>query len=76
MGVAQLPWAEVKKEMTIEKGLDESVADKIGEYVMHKGISALLLVLCNVLMTFVKADANYCRSYRPMKPSWRTPVRK
>lgn len=33
----QLPWAEVKKEMTAEKGLDEAAADKIGEYVKHKG---------------------------------------
>jgi histidyl-tRNA synthetase len=33
----QLPWAEVKKEMTDEKGLDPAVADKIGEYVKHKG---------------------------------------
>ena len=31
------PWAEVKKEMTEEKGLDPAVADKIGEYVKHKG---------------------------------------
>jgi len=27
----------VKKEMTTEKGLDPAVADKIGEYVKHKG---------------------------------------
>jgi len=33
----KLPWAEVKKEMTTEKGLDPAVADKIGEYVKHKG---------------------------------------
>lgn len=38
----QLPWAEVKKEMTEEKGLDPSVADKIGEYVKHKGGPSLL----------------------------------
>ncbi|KAG6860033.1 hypothetical protein C0993_003242, partial [Termitomyces sp. T159_Od127] len=31
-----LPWAEVKKEMTEEKGLDGAVADKIGEYVKLK----------------------------------------
>jgi histidyl-tRNA synthetase len=35
--IYQLPWAEVKKEMTEEKGLDPVVADKIGEYVKHKG---------------------------------------
>ncbi|TYJ53488.1 hypothetical protein B9479_005874 [Cryptococcus floricola] len=33
----KLPWADVKKEMTAEKGLDEKVADKIGEYVGLKG---------------------------------------
>ncbi|KIR32571.1 histidyl-tRNA synthetase [Cryptococcus deuterogattii MMRL2647] len=33
----KLPWADVKKEMTVEKGLDEAVADKIGEYVGLKG---------------------------------------
>jgi histidyl-tRNA synthetase len=32
------PWAEVKKEMVEEKGLDPVVADKIGEYVKLKGI--------------------------------------
>ncbi|KAJ7747209.1 histidine-tRNA ligase [Mycena olivaceomarginata] len=32
----KLPWAEVKKEMTAEKGLDEAAADKIGEYVNTK----------------------------------------
>ncbi|KIM41651.1 hypothetical protein M413DRAFT_444910 [Hebeloma cylindrosporum] len=38
----KLPWAEVKKEMTEEKGLDPAVADKIGEYVKHKGGPELL----------------------------------
>ncbi|WWC60325.1 uncharacterized protein I303_102896 [Kwoniella dejecticola CBS 10117] len=33
----KLPWADVKKEMTVEKGLDEQVADKIGQYVGLKG---------------------------------------
>ena len=32
-----MPWADVKKEMTDEKGLDPATADKIGEYVKHKG---------------------------------------
>ncbi|RBQ83095.1 hypothetical protein VDGD_04471 [Verticillium dahliae] len=31
------PWADVKKEMTAEKGLDEEVADKIGEWVILEG---------------------------------------
>lgn len=38
----KLPWAEVKKEMTEEKGLAEVVADKIGEYVVLKGQKDLL----------------------------------
>ncbi|KAJ7157316.1 hypothetical protein C8R46DRAFT_1004259 [Mycena filopes] len=38
----KLPWSEVKKEMTEEKGLDPAVADKIGEYVKHKGGPSLL----------------------------------
>ncbi|KAJ2914931.1 hypothetical protein MD484_g5486, partial [Candolleomyces efflorescens] len=39
------PWSEVKREMTEEKGLDASVADKIGEYVKHKGGPSLLEIL-------------------------------
>ncbi|XP_031623696.1 histidine--tRNA ligase, cytoplasmic-like [Contarinia nasturtii] len=31
------PWAEVRREMIEEKGLDETVADKIGEYVQLSG---------------------------------------
>ncbi len=34
-----MPWADVKKEMTQDKGLDEAVADKIGQYVGWKGES-------------------------------------
>ncbi|KAG1726145.1 hypothetical protein EDB19DRAFT_1753239 [Suillus lakei] len=45
----KLPWLEVKKEMTEEKGLSSDVADKIGEYVKHKGGPSLLELL--------KADA-------------------
>ncbi len=33
----KMSWADVRKEMTDEKGLDAAVADKIGEYVKHKG---------------------------------------
>ncbi|TFK18659.1 histidyl-tRNA synthetase [Coprinopsis marcescibilis] len=36
------PWSEVKREMTEDKGLDPAVADKIGEYVKHKGGPELL----------------------------------
>ncbi|KAF9554776.1 histidyl-tRNA synthetase [Agrocybe pediades] len=38
----KMPWVEVKKEMTEEKGLDAAVADKIGEYVKYKGGPELL----------------------------------
>jgi histidyl-tRNA synthetase len=38
----KLPWADVRKEMTEEKGLDGAVADKIGEYVKLKGSRDLL----------------------------------
>lgn len=31
------PWEEVKKEMIEEKGLDEHIADKIGNYVSQSG---------------------------------------
>ena len=37
----KLPWEDVKKEMTEEKGLSPAVADSIGEYVKHKGNSVL-----------------------------------
>ena len=40
-----MAWVDVKKEMTEEKGLDSAVADKIGEYVKHKGGPSLLDVL-------------------------------
>ncbi|KAJ7292628.1 hypothetical protein C8J57DRAFT_1041644 [Mycena rebaudengoi] len=38
----KLSWSEVKKEMTAEKGLEEAIADKIGEYVKYKGGPSLL----------------------------------
>ena len=41
----KLPWADVRREMVSEKGLDEVVADKIGEYVKHKGGSELIDLL-------------------------------
>ncbi|WVQ79084.1 hypothetical protein IAT38_001178 [Cryptococcus sp. DSM 104549] len=39
----KLPWADVKKEMTVEKGLDADVADRIGKYVSLKGPGPELL---------------------------------
>ncbi|KAK0126081.1 Cytoplasmic and mitochondrial histidine tRNA synthetase [Cadophora gregata] len=38
----KLPWLEVRKEMTEEKGLAPDIADKIGEYVVLKGQKDLL----------------------------------
>jgi histidyl-tRNA synthetase len=38
----KLPWEDVKKEMTEEKGLDSEIADRIGEYVVLKGQKDLL----------------------------------
>jgi histidyl-tRNA synthetase len=38
----KVPWEEVRKEMTEEKGLDGNVADKIGGYVVQKGQRDLL----------------------------------
>lgn len=41
----KLPWEDVKKEMCEEKGLDDAIADKIGEYVKLKGGEELLQTL-------------------------------
>ncbi|KAG0340753.1 Cytoplasmic and mitochondrial histidine tRNA synthetase [Podila humilis] len=41
----KLPWADVRKEMTEEKGLDPKAADLIGEYVQLKGGEELLQIL-------------------------------
>ncbi|KAF9483342.1 histidine-tRNA ligase [Pholiota conissans] len=41
----KLPWLEVRKEMTDEKGLDGAIADRIGEYVKYKGGPELLAQL-------------------------------
>ncbi|KAK7432703.1 Cytoplasmic and mitochondrial histidine tRNA synthetase [Neonectria magnoliae] len=43
----KLPWTEVRKEMVSEKGLDEEVADRIGEWVILKGKHDLLEKLRN-----------------------------
>ncbi|KAG0226455.1 Cytoplasmic and mitochondrial histidine tRNA synthetase, partial [Actinomortierella wolfii] len=43
----KLPWADVRKEMTVDKGLDPAVADLIGEYVQLKGGAELLDRLCS-----------------------------
>ncbi|KAL7628767.1 Cytoplasmic and mitochondrial histidine tRNA synthetase [Parahypoxylon ruwenzoriense] len=43
----KLPWEDVRKEMTEEKGLDPEVADRIGEWVVLKGQKDLLEKLKN-----------------------------
>ncbi|KAI8991087.1 histidyl-tRNA synthetase [Mycotypha africana] len=55
----KLPWEEVKKEMVEEKGLAPESADKIGEYVKHKGGRELLdyLKKDEVLMANANAAA-------------------
>jgi histidyl-tRNA synthetase len=37
-----MSWDEVKKEMTVEKGLPEAVADRIGEFVQLNGSTELI----------------------------------
>lgn len=34
----KMPWEDVRKEMTEEKGLEPEIADKIGQYVNKKGM--------------------------------------
>ncbi|KAI8928773.1 hypothetical protein BC831DRAFT_447338 [Entophlyctis helioformis] len=41
----KMPWEDVRKEMTEEKGLEPAVADRIGEYVKLKGSKELCAVL-------------------------------
>ncbi|KAJ5631148.1 uncharacterized protein N7484_011248 [Penicillium longicatenatum] len=38
----KMPWADVRKEMVNDKGLDGAIADRIETYVMHKGGRELL----------------------------------
>ncbi|KAF2405229.1 histidyl-tRNA synthetase [Trichodelitschia bisporula] len=51
------PWAEVRREMTEEKGLDGDVADRIGEYVNLKGSRDLLAKLSAHPTLSANADA-------------------
>jgi hypothetical protein len=61
----QMPWSDVKKEMTEEKGLNPDVADKIGEYVKHKGTCYFLLyfpsfyILRSVYITSLQFFASF-----------------
>ena len=43
----KLPWEDVRKEMVTEKGLDEGIADLIGEYVQQSGADDLIEKLKN-----------------------------
>lgn len=51
------PWSEVRREMVHEKGLDESVADLIGEYVKLCGKHDLLKTLKTDARLASNADA-------------------
>ncbi|WFD27842.1 histidine--tRNA ligase [Malassezia nana] len=53
------PWADVKHEMVVEKGLDEAAADRIGTYVQRHGGRELLAEL--------KADAALTRNERAVE---------
>ncbi|WFD23961.1 histidine--tRNA ligase [Malassezia equina] len=53
------PWADVKHEMVVEKGLDEAVADRIGTYVQRRGGRELLAEL--------KADAELTKNARAVE---------
>jgi len=59
------PWSEVKKEMTVEKGLSEEIADKIGKYVGLKGGSDSR----RSILTLQVKDSNYWRSWKEMPSS-------
>lgn len=53
----KVPWADVKKEMVEEKGLEEAVADRIGEYVKHSGdIPTIVALLKADEALFANAD--------------------
>lgn len=51
----KMPWADVKKEM-LEKGLEESVADAIGGYVMNKGAKDIVELLKKDEKLFASED--------------------
>jgi histidyl-tRNA synthetase len=40
-----MSWEDVRKEMTEEKGLAPEVADKIGQYVVKKGMKTSIELL-------------------------------
>ncbi|KAJ3108940.1 Cytoplasmic and mitochondrial histidine tRNA synthetase [Phlyctochytrium planicorne] len=50
----KMSWEDVKKEMTVEKGLPADVADRIGEYVKLSGGAEL----CDTLLADPKLSAN------------------
>lgn len=54
----KMPWAEVRKEMVDEKGLDGAVADRIEKYVMQKGGRGLLDALVQDDALMANAAAN------------------
>ncbi|KAA8910080.1 hypothetical protein FN846DRAFT_775528 [Sphaerosporella brunnea] len=61
----KMPWEDVKKEMTEEKGLDPEAADKIGQYVMKKGGRDLLDDLKT--MTELTSNASFAAGLADME---------
>ena len=61
----QASWADVKREMVEEKGLDPQCADKIGEYVKLSGS----VELCDLLLkdAFLSANESAVKGISDMK---------
>lgn len=47
-----MDWADVRKEMVQDKGLDGAVADKIGEYVKLKGVYRFIMSIVSILTSW------------------------
>jgi histidyl-tRNA synthetase len=54
----KMAWPDVRREMTEEKGLDPDVADRIGEYVKHKGGRDMVALLRADDKLMANADAS------------------
>jgi hypothetical protein len=68
-----MAWADVRKEMVQDKGLDGAVADKIGEYVKLKGVYQSYVTTVSVLMSqLLQVELNSSRLSRRILCSPRT----
>jgi hypothetical protein len=56
--------------MTVEKGLDPATADKIGEYVKHKGIFSFPPPKYFLTIGAVKVVRHYSNNSEQTRPSW------